>query len=388
MWYFVVPQVVFGQDALSYLAELKGKSAFIVTDKNIVKLGLVDKVKEQLSQAGIRAAVFDEVEPDPSLQTVQKGVAVMNSYGPDLVVAVGGGSVMDAAKAMRVQYERPDIKPEEINPFISDLGLGAKCKLVCITTTSGTGAEATFAIVLTDTADQRKLSLINREIVPDIAIVDPELARAMPPQITADTGMDALTHAIEGYTCTWKNDFTDGLCIKAIQIVFQYLSRVVKDGNDMEARERMHNAGCIGGIGFINALSSMAHAAGHSLGALFHIPHGRAVGLFLPYTIEFIGEAREELWAEIAYAIKLEVPEGKTAPTVLAQAIRELAREINQPLSIKQTGIPLDSFNEAMAKLVDNVMADGSLIVSPRIPNVAETEKFFNYTYEGKSIDF
>lgn len=388
MWYFVVPKVVFGQDALSHLAELKGKSAFIVTDKNIVKLGFVDKVKEQLSQAGIQAAVFDEVEPDPSLQTVQKGVAVMNRYGPDLVVAVGGGSVMDAAKAMRVQYERPDIKPEEINPFISDLGLGAKCKLVCVATTSGTGAEATFAIVLTDTADQRKLSLINREIVPDIAILDPELARAMPPKITADTGMDALTHAVEGFTCTWKNDFTDGLCIKAIQSVFQYLPRAVKDGNDMEAREKMHNAGCIAGIGFINALSSMAHAAGHSLGALFHVPHGRAVGLFLPYTIEFIGDVRDKLWAEIAYAIKLEVPIGKRAAIVLAQAIRGLAHNVNQPLSIKETGISLDSFDKAMGKLIDNVMADGSLIVSARIPNVAETERFFNYTYEGKSVDF
>jgi alcohol dehydrogenase class IV len=388
MWYFVVPKVVFGQDALSHLAELKGRSAFIVTDKNIVRLGLVDKVKEQLSQGGIQAAVFDEVEPDPSLQMVQKGVALMNRYGPDLIVAVGGGSVMDTAKAMRVQYERPDIKPEEINPFISDLGLGVKCKLVCVATTSGTGAEATFAIVLTDTADQRKLSLINREVIPDIAIVDPEMARAMPPEITADTGMDALTHAVEGYTCTWKNDFTDGLCIKAIQLVFQYLPRAVKDGNDMEAREKMHNAGCIAGIGFINALSSMAHAAGHSLGALFHIPHGRAVGLFLPYTIEFIGEAREELWAEIAYAIRLEAPKGNRAATVLAQAIRGLAHNINQPLSIKEMGISLNSFNKAMEKLIDNLMADGSLIVSARIPSVAETEKFFGYVYEGKSIDF
>jgi len=388
MWYFVAPKVVFGQDALSHLAQLKGKSAFIVTDKNIVKLGFVDKVKEQLLQAGIQATVFDEVEPDPSLQTVQKGVTLMQQYGPDVVVAVGGGSVMDAGKAMRVQYERPDIKPEEINPFISDLGLGAKCKLVCVTTTSGTGAEATFAVVLTDTTDQRKLSLINREIVPDIAIVDPELARAMSPEITADTGMDVLTHAVEGFTCTWRNDFTDGLCIKAIQLVFQYLVRAVKDGSDMEAREKMHNGGCIAGIGFINALSSMAHAAGHSLGALFHIPHGRAVGLFLPYTIEFIGEAREELWAEIAYAVKLHVPEGQRAATVLAQAIRGLARDINQPLSIRETGISLDSFNKAMGKLVDNIMADGSLIVSARIPNVAETEKFFGYAYEGRSIDF
>jgi alcohol dehydrogenase class IV len=388
MWYFVVPKVVFGQDALSHLAELKGKSAFIVTDRNIVKLGLVDRVKEQLSQAGIQAAIFDEVEPDPSLQTVEKGVALMNQYGPDLIVAVGGGSVMDVAKAMRVQYERPDIKPEEINPFISDLGLGAKCKLVCIATTSGTGAEATFAIVLTDTTDQRKLSLINREVVPDIAIVDPELARTMPLQITADTGMDVLTHAVEGFTCTWKNDFADGLCIKAIQLVFQYLQRAVKDGNDMEAREKMHNAGCIAGIGFSNTLTSMAHSAGHSLGALFHVPHGRAVGLFLPYIIEFIGEARDELWTEICYAIKLEIPKGKGPAAVLAQAIRGLAHSINQPLSIKETGIALDSFDKAMAKLIDNVMADGSLIASARVPNMAETERFFGYTYEGKSIDF
>jgi len=388
MWYFVAPQVVFGQDALTHLAELKGKSAFIVTDKNVSSLGLIDKVKEQLSQAGIQTTIFDEVEPDPSLQTVHKGVAMMNQHGPDVVVAVGGGSVMDAAKAMRVQYERPDMKPEEINPFISDLGLGAKCKLVCIATTSGTGAEATFAIVLTDTADQRKLSLINREVIPDIAIVDPEMARAMPPQITADTGMDVLTHAVEGYSCAWKNDFTDGLCIKAIQLVFQYLSKAVQNGNDMEAREKMHNAACIAGIGFINALSSMAHAAGHSLGALFHIPHGRAVGLFLPYTIEFIGEARDELWADICYAIRREVPEGKRAATVLTEAIRGLAREINQPLSIKETGIPLDSFSKVMEKLVDNVMADGSLIVSARIPSVAETESFFGYVYEGKTIDF
>lgn len=388
MWYFVVPEVVFGQDALSRLAELKGKSAFIVTDKNIVNLGLIDKVKEQLSQAGIKATVFDEVEPDPSLQTVRKGVDLMNRSGPDLVVAVGGGSVMDAAKAMRVEYERPDIKADEINPFISDLGLGAKCKLVCVATTSGTGAEATFAVVLTDTADQRKLSLINREIVPDIAIVDPEMARAMPPGITSNTGMDALTHAVEGFTCTWKNDFTDGLCLRAIQLVFQYLPKAVKDGNDMEAREKMHNAACLAGIGFINSLAALAHATGHSLGGVFHTPHGRAVGLFLPYTIEFIGEAREELWAEIAYALKLSVPKGKKAASILAQAIRDLARTIKEPLSLKELGIPADKLTSSMEKLIDNVMADGSLIVSSRVPNERETEKLFRYAYEGKSIDF
>lgn len=389
MWYFVAPEVVFGQDALSHLAELTARSAFIVTDKNIIALGLVDKVKDQLGLAGTPIAdIFDEVESDPSLQTVRKGAAMIAQCEPDLIVAVGGGSVMDAAKAIRVQYERPDLSCEEINPFMGDMGLGGKCRLVCVSTTSGAGAEATFAVVLTDTEDCRKLSLINRQVVPDIAIVDPEMARGMPAQITADTGMDVLCHAIEGYTCAWKNDFSDGLCIKAIQLVFRYLPRAFRDGDDMEARERMHNAACLAGIGFINALSAMAHAVGHSLGAVFHAPHGRAVGLFLPYTVEFIGEAGEEHFQEIADAIRLPVPGGQTAAAVLAGRVRQLSREVGQPLSIRELGIPLDRFDDAMEKLIDNVMADGSLIVSPRIPGVAETERFFRYAYEGRAIDF
>jgi alcohol dehydrogenase class IV len=200
--------------------------------------------------------------------------------------------------------------------------------------------------------------------------------------------MDALTHAVEGFTSTWKNDFTDGICLKAIQLVFQYLPRAVKDGNDMEARERMANAGTLAGMGFINSLAAMAHAAGHSLGGVFHTPHGRAVGLFLPYTIEFIGGIRDDLWAEILRFLDIDIPEGKKASAILAEAIRDLARDINEPLSIDELGIPKDKFNTAMDKLVDNVMADGSLIVSARIPSVAETEKFLSYTFEGKSIDF
>jgi alcohol dehydrogenase class IV len=388
MWYFVVPQVVFGEDALTKLAELSGKAAFIVTDKIINGLGLIGKVKEQLALAGMTCTVFDEVEPDPSLQTVRKGIALMHQHKPDWVVAVGGGSVMDAAKAMRVEYERPDIKADEINPFMSGLGLGKKCKIACVPTTSGTGAEVTFAVVLSDTADQRKLSLINREIVPDIAIVDPVCSASMPPGVTSNTGMDALTHAVEGFTCTWKNDFTDGLCLKAIQLVFEYLPKAVKDGKDMEARERMANAATLAGIGFINSLASMAHAMGHSLGGVFHTPHGRAVGLFLPYTIEFIGDAREEQWAEIVRFLGIDIPRGKKASAVLAEAIRRLAKEINEPLSLKELGIPKDKLNANMPKLMDNVQADGSLIVSARVPNEEQTVKLFNYAYEGKSIDF
>jgi len=294
---------------------------------------------------------------------------------------------MDAAKAMSAGYERPDIKAEEINPF-TPLGPRKKAKLVCIPTTSGTGAEATWGIVLTVTAEQRKGSFGCRECTPDIAIVDPTFALEMPPGLTAQTGMDVLTHAIEGFTSTWKNDFSDGLCLKAIQLVFQYLPRAFKDGHDMEAREKMHNAACIAGMGFINSMCALAHAAGHSLGGVFHTPHGRAVGLFLPYTIEFIGDVREELWAEIAYSIKLKVPKGKKAAPILADAIRGLARGVKEPLSIKETGISSDSFNNSIEKLVDNAMMDFQLVTTARAPNSEETEKFFRYAYDGKSIDF
>ena len=388
MWFFIAPEVVYGEDAVSRLGQLEGKSAFIVTDASMVKLGFIDKVKQQLSRAGIESSVFDEVEPDPSLETVTRGSSQMSKSGPDLIVAVGGGSVMDAAKAMWVEYAGPGMKAEETNPFTSGLGLQNKARLVCVATTSGTGAEATWGIVLTDEAEQRKMSVGSRETMPDIAIVDPQFAAEMPPGLTAQTGMDVLTHAVEGFTSSWKNDISDGLCIKAIQLVFQYLPRAYKDGKDMEAREKMANAACIAGMGFINSMCAMAHACGHSLGGVFHTPHGRAVGLFLPYTIEFIGDAREEYWAEIAYAIKLDVSKGKKAGPILAEAIRGLARSIKEPLSIKETGIPSDSFSNSMEKLVDNAFADFQLVTTARVPSTEETENFFRYAYEGKSIDF
>jgi len=388
MWYFVSPEVVYGQDAVSRLGQLEGNAAFIVTDENMVKLGFVDIVKGQLSQAGIESSVFDGVEPDPSIETVKKGASLMREYGPDWIVALGGGSVMDAAKGMWVEYARPDKKVEELNPFEPPLGLRDKAKLICIATTSGTGAEATWGAVLTVTGEDRKGSFGSRECTPDIAVVDPQFAVKMPPGLTAQTGMDVLTHAVEGFTSTWKNDFSDGLCIKAIQLVFQYLPRAYKDGQDMEAREKMHNAACIAGIAFINSMCALAHATAHSLGGVFHTPHGRAVGLFLPYTIEYIGDAGEGLWAEIAYAIRREVPKGKKAATVLAEAIRELAKGIGEPSSIKELGISSDDFNKSIQKLVDNAMKDFQLVTTARAPNEKETEMFFRYSYEGKSIDF
>jgi alcohol dehydrogenase class IV len=387
MWYFGSPTIVFGEDALNELTNLKGERAFIVTDANIARLGLVDKVTQHLTAAGLKYEVFAEVEPDPSIETVQRGAEKMRQYGPDWIIGLGGGSSMDAAKAMWVLYEHPEMVPEEISPLVP-LGLGKKARLVTIPTTSGTGAETTWAIVLTDTKEGRKLGLGSRENMAYMAIVDPALVTGLPAQIAADTGMDALTHAIEGYTVTWHNDFCDGLCLMATKLIFEYLPRSVADANDKEAREKMHNAASIAGLGFGNALAAMAHAMGHSMGAVFHTPHGRAVGLVLPYTIEFTGDAMAERYAEIARFVNIPGAPSDQPARLLASAIRDLARKIGQPLTLKEAGISVEQFEAGLPKLIANAESDATLVVSARMPDSAELERLFRYVFEGRPIDF
>jgi alcohol dehydrogenase class IV len=387
MWYFDSPHIVYGEDALSHLETLYGHKAFIVSDVNMLRLGFVDMVKQPLQRAGMEVAAFCEVEPDPSLQTVQRGVEAMSAFGPDWIVGLGGGSCMDAAKAMWVLYERPDVSPEAINPF-DTYGLRQKARLVTIPTTSGTGSEVTWGIVLTDTEARRKMGLGSRECVADIAIVDPIFVRKLPAGITSDTGMDALTHAFDAFMNTWHNDFSDGLAIQAIKLIFAYLPRAYRDGSDAEARERMHNAACIAGLAFSNSLCALPHSLGHSLGALFHTPHGRAVGLFLPYVIEFSAPAGAARLAELAGALGLPAGSEAEAAQILAQRVRALAQEIGQPLSIAAAGIQRDEFEAQLEKLVENAETDTQTVASPRIPDHAEFERIFRYAYDGRSVDF
>ena len=386
MWYFNSPLIVFGEDALSELASLDGRRAFIVTDANIARLGYVEMVGQQLKTAGLEYQVFAEVEPDPTLQIVQRGAEQMRHYEPDWIIGLGGGSSMDAAKAMWVLYEHPEMVPEEINP-ITPLKLRQKARLITIPTTSGTGAETTWAIVLTDTKDGRKLVLGSRENMADMAIVDPVFALELPPQITGDTGMDALTHAVEGYTTTWRNDFCDGLCLLAIKLVFTYLPRAVVDGSDREAREKMNNAASIAGLGFGNAAAALAHAMGHSLGAVLHVPHGRAVGLFLPYTIEFVGEAMAKRYSDIAGFLGLNGA-AHDPGKLLANRIQDLARSIGQPLSLEEAGVSTEQFETVLPKLVENAESDATLVLNARIPDSAELARLYRYAFEGKPIDF
>ncbi|TEU04032.1 MAG: iron-containing alcohol dehydrogenase [Dehalococcoidia bacterium] len=387
MWNFVSPRIVFGEGALEVLDELEGRRALIVTDATLVQLGLVDRVKAHLDSAGIEVHIFDEVEPDPSVQTVQRGAKVALELAPDWIVGLGGGSPMDAAKAIWVLYEHPDMEPAAINP-IGDLVLRRKARLITITTTSGTGAEVTWGIVLTDTEGQRKMGLGHPENKADIAIVDPEMAAGMPPQLTADTGLDALTHAVEGYTCTWQTDLTDGLCLSAARLVFQYLPRAVTDGSDMEARERMHNAATCAGLGFGNAMASMAHAMGHTLGAVFHVPHGRAVALFLPYTIEFGAGEEPERFAEMAAFIGCSNEGGKKAAQALAGFIRDLCQKVGNPTKVVEAGIEREAYEAQVDKMVDDAFNDTQIITAVRSPSYEQLRQLFLYAYDGQPIDF
>ncbi len=387
MWYFVSPQIVFGEGALDALDEVKGTRVLLVTDMNIARVGLLDKVTAHLRKAGLAWRVFDAVEPDPSVETALAGARVALEYEPDWIIAVGGGSVMDTAKALWILYERPDLEPADLNPMV-ELNLRRKARLITIPTTSGTGSEVTWAIVLTDTAEQRKMSLGNRENIADLAIVDPVMVMGMPPRLTADTGLDALTHAVEGYTCTWHTDLTDGLCLDAIKKIFVYLPRAVADGSDMEARERMHNAATAAGLGFGNSLASMAHATGHALGALFHIPHGRAVGLMLPYTVEYIAATAPARFAEVASLLGCGCEEAEEAARRLAAEIRRLCDTVGVPTNIGALGIDRATFTARVSDLVERAFNDASLMTAARSPDYEEMQRLFEYAYDGKVIDF
>jgi alcohol dehydrogenase class IV len=391
MWFFKSPEIIYGEDALSYLDELPGSRAFIVTDPVLHSLGFTERIAGHLRKAGMEVGYFAEVEPEPSLQTVRRGAAQLTAFAPDWIVGLGGGSAMDAAKAMWVLYERPDIEPDAIAPFLF-LGLGRRARLLAIPTTAGTGAEATGALVLTDLSDGRKVSVISRETVPTLAVVDPSLTRELPQRITADTGLDVLVHAVEGYTCTFRNDFSDGLCLKALQLVFQYLPRAYADPHDMEAREHMANAATIAGLGFGNSLAGLAHAMGHAFGATFKIPHGRTVALFLPYVMEFTAALPAEVtrYPDLAHALRL--PEANadaaTATAAVIAAIRDLERRVEQPLSVAAMGIARERYETALDQMCVFAEGDGTITVNARIPERPELIRLFQYAYDGKRVDF
>jgi alcohol dehydrogenase class IV len=392
MWFFRSPEIVFGDGALERLSEIQGRCALIVTDANMVSLGLAEPVRRRLEAAGLAVRLFAEVEPDPSLDLVRRGAAIARECSPDWIVGLGGGSCLDAAKAIWIGYERPDLEPDAIGP-VGTLGLRQKARLVAIPTTSGTGAEVTWPIVLTDEAEKRKISVGHPENIPDLAIVDPALVRDLPPQITAETGLDVLTHAIEGYTCAWANDFSDGLCLQAARMVFEYLPRAYRHGaQDPLAREKMHNAATLAGLGFGNAMAALAHALGHALGAVLHLPHGRMVGLCLPYTIEFTaGGDAPTRYPELARSLGLTGEAASPcddAATALAAAVRDLARSVDQPLCLRDSGFADDAFAAALDDLTAAALMDSTIILGPRYPSEEEVRQLLGCIHCGDPATF
>ncbi|HDD61380.1 MAG TPA: iron-containing alcohol dehydrogenase [Chloroflexi bacterium] len=395
MWHFVSPRIVFGESSLSSLEEISMSRALVVTDNNLVQIGLVEPVLDLIKKSGCEVLVFDDVEPDPTLAAVELGKVAANDFKPDWIIGLGGGSPMDTAKAIWVLYERPDLIPAMINPFI-ELGLRKKSRLITIPTTSGTGAEVTWGIVLTDSENNRKMGLGNRENAADIALVDPALASGMPPQLTADTGLDALTHAVEGFICTWHTDITDGLCLNAAREILQYLPTAYEasqsDSLNQErfklAREKMHNSATSAGMGFGNAMASLAHAIGHVLGSVFHIPHGRAVGMCLPFTIEFAarGEDPSRIMT-LAQLLGIKGADSKIGG-LFATELRDLAKTIENPLSLSELEIDKTTFDDLLEKMVDDAFNDTQIITAPRAPSYQELEQLFQYIYSGQPIDF
>ena len=390
MWTFSCPFIAYGDNSLEYIAQIQGKKAFIVTDKNIVKLGLVKLVTDQLDAINIKWQIFDEVEPEPSLNTIKKGGVAVGKYQPDWVIGIGGGSCMDAAKAIIILLVRPDLEPDCI--IASDTyNFRAKARLMAIPTTSGTGAEATWAIILTDTNENRKLGLGTTECMPDVAILDPVMVTGMPPLITADTGMDVLTHAIEGYVSTWGTSITEGPGLIATRKAFEYLPKAYKNGTDLEARKEMQNAATLGGMSFGNSMAGLGHSTGHALGAIYHVPHGRAVGLFLPYTMEYLINGSEETmakYAEIARFCRIASGSDKECAKAFVAKVRALAKEIGQPLSVKDCGIDKAKYDESIPGLIDRALNEVMTMTVTRVPGEEDLGKIFRYAYEGKSIDF
>jgi alcohol dehydrogenase class IV len=387
MWFFDSPHVVFGEDALSYLEQLTGRLAFIVTDGNLDKLGLLQLVKDRLQHAGIPTVVFAQIEPEPSLQTVKLCAAQMAHHQPDWIIGLGGGSCLDAAKTAWVVYENPDVEPAGINPF-DQYRLREKAHLIAIPTTSGTGSEATWYAVLTDLDEHRKVGIGSRSMLADYAIIDPVLVMSLPPALTADTGLDALTHAIESYCSTWHNDFSDGLCLQAAKLIFEYLPRAYHSGADAEAREHLHNAATMAGLGFTNSQATLAHAMGHALGAVFHVPHGRAVALFLPYTIEFTANAGGSRYFEIARVLGLSAADDRSGAASLVAALRDLQRTVHQATSLAELGIERPVFDKALADLIAKAETDTQLVTSPRLPETSELRRLYEYAYDGRPVDF
>ena len=402
---FTLPRDLYhGKGSLENLKNLKGsRAAVCVGGGSMKKFGFLDKAIGYLKEAGMEVMVIDGIEPDPSVETVMNGAAKMQEFQPDWIVAMGGGSPIDAAKAMWIKYEYPETTFEQMCVVFGLPQLRTKARFVAIPSTSGTATEVTAFSVITDYSKGIKYPLADFEITPDVAIVDPELAETMPKKLVAHTGMDAMTHAIEAYVSTCNCQYTDPLALHAIKLISEEL---VKSYNgDTEARATMHNAQCLAGMAFSNALLGIVHSMAHKTGAAFesygaHIIHGAANAMYLPKVIQYNAknEAAAKRYAEIADFIKLggETVEEKVA--LLVKYLRGMNEQLNIPQCIGHYGldsypcekgfVPEEVFLERLPEIAANAISDACTGSNPRIPTQEEMEKLFKCVYYDTDVDF
>jgi acetaldehyde dehydrogenase/alcohol dehydrogenase len=408
-WFKVPSKIYFERNSIEYLKDMRDISkAFVVTDRSMVDLGYVNRVTEQLNLRlnDVQVQLFCDVEPDPDITTVQRGLSLMQSFRPDVIIALGGGSVMDAAKGMWLFYEHPEVNFDDLKQKFMDIRkrafkypeLGKKSKLVCIPTTSGTGSEVTPFAVISNKAENKKYPLADYSLTPTVAICDPEFTTSLPAGVTADTGMDVLTHALEAYVSVLANDFTDGLALQAIQMVFEYLPRAVKNGkNDLEAREKMHNASTIAGMAFANAFLGMNHSLAHKIGGIFHVPHGKANAILLPHVIRYNGQVPGKLstWPKydyykanlkyqtVARVLGLAASTPEEGVESLALAVANLGKEIGINMNFEATGIAEEEWNANVEQIALLAFEDQCSPANPRVPLIADMINILKKAYKG-----
>ncbi|MFE5546599.1 bifunctional acetaldehyde-CoA/alcohol dehydrogenase [Streptomyces sp. NPDC056534] len=409
-WYKVPPRIYFERGALRHLGEMEGlKRVTLVTDRTMGEIGFVQKVTDILHgrEEPVALQVIDSVEPNPELATVRDGAAAMRAFRPDTIIALGGGSPMDAAKIMWLMYERPEVEFADTKEKFFDIRkrayrfpkLGEKARLVAIPTTSGTGSEVTPFAVISDPEAAQKYPLADYALTPDVAIVDPALPLHLPPTVTADSGFDALTHATEAYVSAYANDFTDGQCLQAIKLIFQNLETCVTEGaRAPEARERMHNASTIAGMAFANAFLGLVHAMAHTLGNTFHVAHGRANALLLPHVIRHNGTVTHkavpwpkaevyrapERFQEIARTLGLPAATPAEGVESYARAVEELRTRCGIPASFREEGVDEAAFLAGLPQQAMNAYADQCAPANPRMPMIDEMKELMTRAYYGR----
>lgn len=395
---FTLPRdVYFGENAMENLKTLKGKRAIVVVGGGSMKrFGFLDKAVAYLKEAGMEVELFEGVEPDPSVETVMRGAEAMRKFEPDWIVAIGGGSPIDAAKAMWAFYEYPEVTFESLCIPFNFPELRTKAKFCAISSTSGTATEVTAFSVITDYSKGIKYPLADFNITPDVAIVDPELAQTMPQKLVAHTGMDALTHAVEAYVSTVANSYTDALAMKAIEMVTAYLPSSYK-GNK-ESRAQMHDAQCLAGMAFSNALLGIVHSMAHKTGAAFHegamanqhLPHGCANAIYLPYVIKYNAHDQRaaERYADIARMLGLAGNSNKALIENLCALIDGMNDKLNIPHTLKEFGVDEAEFNAKVDEIAVNAVGDACTGSNPRAIDPETMARLFKCTYYGTEVDF